>query len=694
MITVKLLNQYGYVADNGALLQSYSETPSSASGLTFGTSANDTISAEGGSDFVWSGLGNDTIYGGVGNDTLVGGKGSDFLAGEAGSDTYSLSLGDGIDTIYNYDTVAGNVDTVSFSDVKSTDVRWVQRMANNDLVIGYGTSDQLRVQRFFDDNAGGAAFRVDQLVFSDNVSWNAVDLVKKSVHYGSSGNDTLSSYTGSSNTIFAQDGNDSVSGASYADSLDGGLGDDTIYGGDGSDTLVGGVGSDRLEGSTGNDIYAFCAGDGADVVYDYDTTAGNTDVISFTNLKSTDITSVARVSSSDLVLRYGVSDSVTVSNFFASSSYQVEKFAFSDGVTWSVSAINAIMSNGLTKLPSGGSSWTGQTTADFVFGSTSADSMAGLDGDDWLHGDGGNDTLRGGEGADYLVGGLGSDALYGDAGADTYVYAKGDGFDVIYGQRTEDTLRMKGFKSTDVTFNRQFSDIYVADASSGSSYNIVGLVRQADDGTHEYTGVSQIIFDDKALTADDIRKAALQGTAGNDSNLRGYASNDTISGFDGSDSLYGEGGDDKLYGGLGSDLLDGGIGNDYLDGNKGNDTYRFSLGGGNDTIFDADSSVGNADVLDFQPGIAHDQLWFSQSGNNLVIKVIGTNDSVMIAGGAGASATYHVEQIKAGGKTLSDTQVANLIQAMASMTPPPMGQTTLTDAQRAQLAPVLAANWS
>ncbi len=639
--------------------------------FVFGSTSADSMVGLGGEDWLHGDGGNDTLRGGEGADYLVGGLGSDALYGDAGADTYVYNKGDGFDAIYGQRTE----DTLRMKGFKSTDVTFNRQFS--DIYVAdasSGTSYNIvgLVRQAFDGTHEHTG--VSKIVFDDKTI--TADDIRKAALKGTSGDDT------------------NLRGYLTNDSIDGGQGNDSLYGEAGSDTLIGGTGADRLEGSSGNDTYVFSAGDGADVIYDNDATAGNTDVISFTNVKSTSVTSVARDATNGLVLRYGSSDAITIDSYFSSNANKVEQFGFSDGVTWSTAAINAIMSNGLTKLPSGGSSWTGQTTADFVFGSTSADSMVGLGGDDWLHGDGGNDTLRGGEGADYLVGGLGSDALYGDAGADTYVYAKGDGFDVIYGQRTEDTLRMKGFKSTDVTFNRQFSDIYVADASSGTSYNIIGLVRQAFDGTHEYSGVSQIIFDDKALTADDIRKAALKGTAGSDSNLRGYASNDTISGFEGNDSLYGEGGDDKLYAGSGDDLLEGGIGNDYLDGNKGNDTYRFSLGGGNDTIYDADNTVGNADVLDFQPGIAHDQLWFSQSGNNLLIKVIGTNDSVMIGGGAGASATYHVEQIKAGGKTLSDTQVANLIQAMASMTPPPLGQTTLTDAQRAQLAPVLAANWS
>ncbi len=630
----------------------------------------DTLSGGLGRDSLIGGAGSDWLRGGTGTDILEGGVGNDVLYGDAGADTYVYIKGDGYDVIYGQRTE----DTLVMKGFASTDVTFSRRFS--DIDIGYPSSGTTYsivtlVRQAFD---GAHEFTgVNQIVFDDKTI--SADEIRKLALIGTSGNDS------------------NLRGYVSNDSIEGRQGNDSLYGESGSDTLNGGTGADRLEGGTSNDTYVFAAGDGTDVIYDNDATAGNTDVISFTNVKSTDIVSVVRNASNGLVLNHGAADSITIDNYFTSSSYRVEHFKFSDGVTWTAAAVDAIMANGLIKLPAEGSTWEGKNTADVVFGSSGIDSVSGLAGSDWLHGNSGNDILRGGEGADLLVGGLGSDALYGDAGTDTYVYNKGDGYDVIYGQRAEDTLIMKGFKSTDVTFNRQFSDINIAQTSSGTSYNIVALVRQAFDSPHEFTGVSQIVFDDKTITADEVRKLALQGSSGNDTNLRGYVTDDIINGLDGNDSLFGEDGNDKLYGGGGEDMLDGGTGNDYLGGGTGNDTYRFSRGGGQDNIVDIDATVGNTDILQFQSGIAHDQLWFSQSGSNLTISVIGTTDSVMIAGGAG-SASLRIEQLTAGGKTLSHTQVANLVQAMASMTPPAMGQTTLTDAQRAQLAPVLAANWS
>jgi len=55
----------------------------------------------------------------------------------------------------------------------------------------------------------------------------------------------------------------------------------------------------------------------------------------------------------------------------------------------------------------------------------------------------------------------------------------------------------------------------------------------------------------------------------------------------------------------------------------------------------------------------------------------------------------HVEQFKTtdGAKTLLDSNVQNLVNAMASFAPPAAGQTSLPTAYQSSLAPVIAANW-
>jgi len=53
-----------------------------------------------------------------------------------------------------------------------------------------------------------------------------------------------------------------------------------------------------------------------------------------------------------------------------------------------------------------------------------------------------------------------------------------------------------------------------------------------------------------------------------------------------------------------------------------------------------------------------------------------------------------VEQFKtADGKLLLDSQVQNLVNAMAAFAPPAAGQSNLGGSTASALAPVLAANW-
>jgi hypothetical protein len=77
----------------------------------------------------------------------------------------------------------------------------------------------------------------------------------------------------------------------------------------------------------------------------------------------------------------------------------------------------------------------------------------------------------------------------------------------------------------------------------------------------------------------------------------------------------------------------------------------------------------------------------------LVASVIGTADKVTVQNWYSGNA-YHVEEIRTSdGYVLADTQVANLVNAMAVFAPPAPGQTTLPQNYQDQLAPVLAANW-
>ena len=91
-----------------------------------------------------------------------------------------------------------------------------------------------------------------------------------------------------------------------------------------------------------------------------------------------------------------------------------------------------------------------------------------------------------------------------------------------------------------------------------------------------------------------------------------------IYGGSGRDVLTGGDRGSSLRGGGGNDTLAGGAGNDTLAGETGDDVYRFS-GQGIDRIVD---TGGDGDSLRIDD-IGRDRLWFTRSGDDLMLSVLG-----------------------------------------------------------------------
>ena len=88
-----------------------------------------------------------------------------------------------------------------------------------------------------------------------------------------------------------------------------------------------------------------------------------------------------------------------------------------------------------------------------------------------------------------------------------------------------------------------------------------------------------------------------------------------------------------------------------------------------------------------------DQLWFSRSGNDLDVNVIGTDDHLRIENWY-AGPQHRVERFETSdGHVLVESMVQQMVQAMAAFSPPAAGQTTLPPDYRDALAPVIAADW-
>ncbi|MGI9411594.1 MAG: beta strand repeat-containing protein, partial [Hyphomicrobiaceae bacterium] len=290
---------------------------------------------------------------------------------------------------------------------------------------------------------------------------------------------------------------------------------------------------------------------------------------------------------------------------------------------------------------------------DFLDGGAGNDRVFGSQGDDIVLGGAGDDIVRGdneaaGNGADIIVGGAGNDLLKGDGnnlvGADTFVFAPGDGNDIIqdfqpgvdkfdvsaFGdveieirQQGSDTLvtvgdvnvTLRGINADDLNaddFNEvsvagnnnvvveQQDEVVVVENNDGSGNNAAGGVNAADFGIAAPATPAAV----QQTVANAQGGLTVTGTNGNDGVAFGNTGADVVVAFDG---------DDALVGFNGNDFLDGGAGNDRVFGSQDDDIV---LGGAGDDIVRGDNeAAGNgADII--VGGAGNDLL--KGDGNNLV----------------------------------------------------------------------------
>ncbi|MCW2257397.1 Ca2+-binding RTX toxin-like protein [Providencia alcalifaciens] len=110
------------------------------------------------------------------------------------------------------------------------------------------------------------------------------------------------------------------------------------------------------------------------------------------------------------------------------------------------------------------------------------------------------------------------------------------------------------------------------------------------------------------------------------------------------DWLYGSIANNKLNGGAGNDRLDvskskghnvlnGGTGDDFIFGGAGHNIYQFNRGDGKDTVYlrgnySPNNPKSGQDILKFGAGITANDVKLQKESNDLVISIIGTEDSV------------------------------------------------------------------
>lgn len=209
-----------------------------------------------GRDVIKGGEGQDSAYGGKENDLIYGGKDDDLIFGDQGSDTLVGDLGN--------DTVVGGNGNPGDPEGVENDLLF--GLDGNDLLLGNRGNDSI-VSGAGDDTASGGL--EDDFIWGEAGNDRLFGELGNDTICGGEGNDTIvgsNGVPGSPNdgrdllfggagddSIFGNDDDDLLEGASGNDSLYGGRGNDTFVGGSGNDLAFGDLGNDSIEGGEGND---------------------------------------------------------------------------------------------------------------------------------------------------------------------------------------------------------------------------------------------------------------------------------------------------------------------------------------------------------------------------------------------------------------------------------------------------------
>ncbi|OGS91986.1 MAG: hypothetical protein A2Z95_03705 [Gallionellales bacterium GWA2_60_18] len=295
---------------------------------------------------------------------------------------------------------------------------------------------------------------------------------------------------------------------------------------------------------------------------------------------------------------------------------------------------------------------------DTTLGDAGDNTLRGSQADDALYGMGGQDNLYGNGGIDILNGGTGDDYLVGDAGNDTYLFARGDGQDIIYDidatPGNTDIIRLgAGITESDIALTRSGYDLVLTinpPIDSGLAADQITIHSWGDSDTYRIEriefaptveGQPGVVWDAAQIQA---HIPVPVSTEGDDTLFAWQGDAESPQGLGGNDILYGNSGDNALDGGAGDDWLDGGTGIDQMAGGTGNDTYVVDNTGdvvteGVDEGIDlvkSGISYTLGDNLENLTLMGGDSI--SGTGNALDNVIIGNSSSNLLDGGVGADA--------------------------------------------------------
>ncbi|NHZ88083.1 hypothetical protein F2P45_03395 [Massilia sp. CCM 8733] len=606
--------------------------------VLIGGSGNDTLIGSQMDDVLAGGSGDDSLVGGFGNDFLDGGSGNDLLDGEGGFDTYRFGYGSGQDSIAAPKYGQGDSLLIDMAaGVQAGTLTVLRPLPDSpDLVLELPLSgERLTVKDYF------IAPRTVSIHFADGsvMSKSAID---------------MRVYGGMPvNTVNGTDGADFLNGGYDSDILRGGGGDDTLAGQNGDDLLIGGDGNDMLDVYHGNDVADGGAGDdrfligegratllfgrasGHDLLLPGYGGSGVTTVLLEAGIGAADIVLTRSDNGQGPELLIGVGGpgaSLRVAAYFPPMEMQGPAIAlqFADGTRWDKALIDNLLLTGNDEH----NDLRGTIGNDRIDGRGGNDVLHGLQGNDLLLGGSGVDALLGGEGDDTLNGGQGEDYLDDNVGNNTYVFARGDGRDIIF-----NNLKMPELRYQTIVFSAGIlpEEVHVQRVNRGSFDDLLLTV---DGAPGQEITVQGYIFNDPAYATNmqlkEIRfadgskwdAAAISQRA----NL-GTEMNESIAGTEGNDVIDARGGDDTLLGQGGDDTLIGGRGDDNLSGGNGSDAYVFNLGDGRDMLIDMRETSGEGNTLRFGADIKPADLRVTPNGSHLELAYGNMGDMIVLTTG-------------------------------------------------------------
>ena len=121
-------------------------------------------------------------------------------------------------------------------------------------------------------------------------------------------------------------------------------------------------------------------------------------------------------------------------------------------------------------------------------------------------------------------------------------------------------------------------------------------------------------------------------------------------------------------GSSGEDIFVSSADDEVFVGMAGDDTYSFSGSFGHDIIDNTSSSAFEDDSILFNADISPEQLWFSKSGNDLLIEVLGGDQSINVVDWYGEDTSAKLDHISfADGRDLVSHEVEQLVSIMAGV---------------------------